>query len=57
MSDERDGGARGATEAATSWDAATCHASAGNLRISHGAIMGGSSNDASSSNASRAWVS
>lgn len=57
MSDERDGGARGTTAAAAPWDGAACNASTANLWLSDGAIMGRASDDASSSNASRAWVS
>ena len=57
MYDERDGGARGATAATTPWDGATCDASTADLWLSNGSIMGRASDDASSSNASRAWVS
>ena len=57
MYDERDGGARGTTAATTPWDGATCYASTGNLWLSNGSIMGRASDDASSSDASRAWVS
>lgn len=56
MYDQRDGGARG-TAATAPWDGATCYASTANLWISNGTIMGRTSDDASSSNASGAWVS
>ena len=54
-----DGGERPATTAATPWDASTSDASTAtsNIRIPCRSIMGCTWDDASSSNASRTWVS
>jgi hypothetical protein len=57
MDDQRDGGARRPTGATSPWDGATSHASTAGLWLSNGAIMGGTGDDASRSNASGAWVS
>jgi hypothetical protein len=56
--DTNDGGKRPAA-AATPWDASTPDASpaTGNVCLSYGSIMGRTRDDASSSNASRTWVS
>lgn len=57
MDQRDDGGERRPRGTTSPWDGATSHASTTGVRLCNGAIMGGTTDDASRSNASGAWVS